>query len=94
MQVSRVLSHGKVESLESGFKLPKGTPFSIYVKPKGEVDAIDVLINVKCICDEQPSELPVPVNDWTPAEIVEIAPNSISLTDYDVYWGAGQRKDK
>ena len=89
MQSLRVLSHGKVTDLTSGFKLPSKAPFSVYVRPKTTAMAADIVISAKCICDTEVSELPVPLNDWTPAAIVELAPNTISLVDYDVYWGAG-----
>lgn len=50
----------------------------------------DTVVNCKCLCDKEASYLPVPIGDWTPAAIVEISPNAISLSDYDVYWGAGE----
>ncbi len=89
MQSLRVLSHGKITDLTSGFKLPKQVPFSVYVRPKDTTLDYDVVINAKCISDGEVSALPVPLYNWTPAAIVEIAPNAISLTDYDVFWGAG-----
>ncbi len=92
MQTLRVLSHGKVTDLENGFKLPQSAPFSVYVRPKTTAMAADIVISAKCICDTEVSELPVPLNDWTPAAIVELAPNTISLVDHDVYWGAGNIK--
>lgn len=92
MQTLRVLSHGKVTDLSSGFKLANKVPFSVYVRPKETTVQSDVTITAKCICDENASELPVPLCDWTPAAIVELAPNAISLADYDVYWGAGNPK--
>lgn len=92
MQTLRVLSHGKVTDLSSGFKLANKVSFSVYVRPKEDSLQNDVIITAKCICDESASELPVPLNDWTPAAIVELAPNAISLDDYDVFWGAGNPK--
>lgn len=89
MQILRVLSHGKIEDLSNGFKLPRQASFSVYVRPKEDTLANDILIECKCICDSGISALPVPLYNWTSAAIVEIAPNAISLTDYDVYWGAG-----
>lgn len=89
MQFLRVLSHGKLSNLSEGFKLPHDVPFSVYVRPKESTIDADIVINAKCICDKEASALPVPLYDWTPAEIVEIAPNAISLDSYDVYWGAG-----
>lgn len=92
MQVLRVLSHGKISDLSTGFKLEHDCPFSVYVRPKTSSLANDVVINARCICDASTSEIPVPLHDWTPAAIVELAPNAISLSDYDVYWGAGNTK--
>lgn len=89
MQALRVLSHGKIEDLSSGFSLQHKVPFSVYVRPKSDTLQTDVLIQAKCVCDEGVSALPVPLYDWTTAAIVEIAPNAIPLSDYDVYWGAG-----
>lgn len=90
MQTIRILSHGQIDDLSAVFKMK--TPFSVYVRPKQTNLDSDVLLNCKCICDDEMSVLPVALNDWTPAMIVEIAPNAISLADYDVYWGAGNPK--
>lgn len=89
LQTIRVCSHGIIENLSSGFKLRHNSPFSVYIRPKEDTLAYDVLLKCKCICDENVSALPVPLYNWSAAAIVEIAPNAISLTDYDVYWGAG-----
>lgn len=92
MQSLRVLSHGKITDLSNGFKLPGNVAFSVYVRPKETTLDYDKTLEVRCVCDEQASALPVPLYNWTPAAIVEIAPNAISLADYDVYWGAGNPK--
>ena len=82
----RVLSHGKVSDLSNGFDLG-GIPFSVFVRPKEATMETNVLLGCKCICDKDASALPVPLGDWTPAAIVSISPNAISLAEYDVYWG-------
>lgn len=87
MQYLRILSHGKITDLTNGFR--KNVPFSVYVRPKNDTLAQDILISCRCFCDEDTTALPVPLNDWTPAAIVEIAPNAIDLSEYEVYWGAG-----
>lgn len=87
LQDLRVLSHGKITDLTSGFK--PGFAFSVYVRPKDISMDADVVMDCRCLCDETATVLPVPLYNWTPAAIVEIAPNAISLVDYDVYWGAG-----
>ncbi len=89
MQSLRVLSHGKLTDLSEGFKLDGSVSFSVYVRPKETTLNNDVVLNCKCLCDTSVSALPVPLYNWTPAAIVEIAPNAISLDDYDVFWGAG-----
>lgn len=89
MQISRILTHGKIETLKEGFRLPHNSIFSVYVRPKEGIVETDLLVNCRCICDDKPSDLPVPLNEWTPAAIVEITPNAIELDMYDVYWGAG-----
>ena len=50
----------------------------------------NVLMDCKCICDQSASALPVPIGDWTPAEITEISPAAISLDTYDIFWGSGE----
>lgn len=94
MQVLRILSKGKVESLENGFSLPGGECFSLFVRAKGGGSSPQtLLIDCRLICDKISSELPVFVGDWTPAAIVEIAPNAIDLNAYEVFWGAGRMID-
>lgn len=89
-QYLRFLSHGMIADLSNGFK--RDYPFSIYIRPKETTMQTDVTVSCRLVCDESNSAFPVPLSDWTPAAIVEIAPNAISLADYDVYWGAGNPK--
>lgn len=91
MQFLRILTHGQITDLSNGFDLD-GQPFSIYVRPKSTVTNTDTTVSVQCFCDDAPSAMPVPFNDWTPACIKKIAANAISLSSYDVYWGAGNLK--
>lgn len=86
----RVLSKGEVSDLGKGFNLG-GKPFSVYVRSKSATEIVsDTLLNCKLICDNSFGNIPVPVGDWTPAAIVEIAPNAIDLQKYEIYWGAGE----
>lgn len=85
----RILSKGQITDLTNGFSL-NGKPFSIFVRRKRLTMDHDTVVNCKCLCDKEASDLPVPIGDWTPAAIVEISPDAISLSDYDVYWGAGE----
>ncbi len=94
MQSLRVLSHGKITDLSNGFSL-NGTPFSVWVRHKvmslmSPSTGTDVLLRCRLICDKEASDLPVTIGDWTPAMIAEISPDAISLSDFDVYWGAGE----
>ncbi|MDR0864953.1 MAG: hypothetical protein LBO74_08480 [Candidatus Symbiothrix sp.] len=89
MAGGRIVSHGKISDLTNGFSLPGNVPFSIYVKPKFVVSDIDAFLNVKCYQDENASEAPIVLNDWSPLAIVEIAPNSDILAQNDIYWGSG-----
>ena len=91
MQFLRILTHGKVASLTNGFKLDDGRPFSVYVRPKSSTDDVDVVVNAKCIGDSAASAIPVPLNAWSEAAIVELGNNAINLSSYDVYWGAGSK---
>ena len=86
----RIVSHGKIESLANGFKIGEdGVPFTIYVRPKNATSAIDVIIRLKCYQDDEASNVPVPLNDWSPLLVREIAPNNTLLNYYDIYWGSG-----
>lgn len=86
----RIVSHGKISDLTNGFMLPSGTPFSIYVRPKGTTTDIDMTLSVRCYQDESASEAPVALNDWSPLEVMEIAAGQNDLlSDYDIYWGSG-----
>jgi len=85
----RILSHGKITELSSGFSLG-GSPFSINVVPKNTTTETSINVSCRCICDKESSELPVLFYNWSPALIQEIPSNAIDLSDYDVYWGAGE----
>lgn len=87
----RIVSHGEITDLSSGFCLPNGALFSIYVRPRdsGET-AVDTVLSVKCYQDEEFSNAPLVYNDWSPLAIKEIAPNTEILLSCNVYWGSGQ----
>lgn len=85
----RIVAHGQVKSLDKPFSLPEGIPFSIYVRPKGPVEGLDVMLNVKCWQEQVFSDAPFVLNDWSPMAIKAIAPNADFLNTYDLYWGAG-----
>lgn len=89
MNGGRIVAHGKIDDLSSGFSLPNGEPFSIYIRPKNSVTALDTVLSVRCYQDNDFSEAPVAYNDWSPLAITEIASDNDILTDNDVYWGSG-----
>lgn len=88
----RILSKGKITDLSKAFSLG-GMPFSVFVKPKKASMETCTLLHCKLICDKQAGELPVPIGDWTPGAISSISPNGIDLSEYDVYWGAGEKAE-
>lgn len=90
MNGGRIVSHGKINDLSNGFKLPGDVPFSVYVRPKFSTSTLDTVLSVRCTQDEQLSEAPIVFNDWSPMAIVELAPDTELLKSYDVYWGSGQ----
>lgn len=90
MFVSRITCKGKVESLEHGFRLKDEQPFSVYIRPKTLTTMErDVLLNYKLYKEDAASEVPVPLFGWVELEVVEIAPSASLLSNYDIYWGAG-----
>ena len=89
MYALRILSKGQITDLTKGFSLG-GVPFSVFLKPKKVTMEQNTVIQARLICDKESGAFPVPVGDWTPAAIVAISPDAISLADYDVYWGAGE----
>ena len=86
----RILSKGRITDLTSGFSLG-GVPFSIFVKPRRTTMETSTLLHCRLICDKQASDFPVSMGDWTPGAISSISPNGIDLSEYDVYWGAGEK---
>lgn len=89
MNGGRIVSHGKIESLAQGFKLPGDMLFSVYARPKSTGSNVDTVLSVKCYQDEDFSDAPVAFHDWSPMAIKEIAPNDEILTTCDLYWGSG-----
>lgn len=91
MNQLKILSHGQVTDLSSGFSLGGGKGFSIFLKPKQATMLLNITVNCRCVNDNSFSVLPCPLNDWTPALIQSIGVNAIDLTEYDVYWGAHEQ---
>lgn len=87
----RIVSHGKISSLAMGFSLPNKEGFTIYARPKVgvEIDTPDIVLSVKCMTDENASEIPVALNEWNSLYLQSIEPNNEILNSVDLYWGAG-----
>lgn len=90
MYSTRCLAKGRIDDLSNGFRLSNGVPFSVFLWKKTSDDEYKVLVNCKLICDREMGDFPVLVDDWTPGVISELAPNSIDLEKYEVFWGAGE----
>jgi hypothetical protein len=90
MFAGRLSAHGQITDLSEGFKIDAALPFSICVVPKAATTDVLLLVDLKLWMDAGSSDFPVPLNDWTPGAIMEIAPEAIELADYDVYWACGQ----
>ena len=85
----RIVSHGKISSLAMGFSLPNKEGFTIYARPKVGVgiDTPDIVLSVKCMTDENASEIPVALNEWNSLYLQSIEPNNEILNSVDLYWG-------
>jgi hypothetical protein len=86
---TRIVSGGKIGSLTEAFSLPHGTPFTIYIRPKNEVDTVDTVLSVMLYQQDGFVNMPFLFYDWSPLCITEIAANSSLLSAFDIYWGSG-----
>lgn len=97
ISAGRITAHGKVASVDEGFFITNGAPFSILVIPIASVigrvisvsDNLGILINCKLSQSHTMSDLAVVFNQWTEGLIGYIHIDAIDLELYDVYWGAG-----
>lgn len=95
MIAGRLLSHGKIESLEQAevFDVPVSIMIVSKAKITGALIAPDsnqhLLVNLKLYQDDAASLFPCPIGQWTEGSIKEIAATAIELATYDVYWAAG-----
>lgn len=97
MFAGRVSSHGKITSLASAFSLQNGQPFALFIIPKSDgtvPDATTALVTCKLYQDDNASACPFTCNCWDAPAVREISVNGITLTDFDVYWGAGVDVDE
>jgi len=91
VSASRIVAHGKIESLANGFSLPNKEGFTIYARPKvgAEIATPDIVLSVKCMTDDKAAEIPVRLNEWNKLYLESIAPNADILESVDLYWGTG-----
>ena len=91
ISASRIVAHGKIESLANGFSLPNKEGFTIYARPKvgAEIATPDIVLSVKCMTDDKAAEIPVTLNEWNKLYLESIAPNADILESVDLYWGTG-----
>lgn len=91
LYAGRLLAHGKISAaqMEAGFSLKTQEPFSICVVPKEATTSTLILVDLMLLHDDESSDFPCPLGDWTPGAIKKIAPDAINLADYDVYWASG-----
>jgi hypothetical protein len=94
MKAQRVLSHGKIESLSTAFRLAKGHPFSLFIVPIDTAETEPVLVDCKLILDDESSDCPFNLRCWNEPAVIEISATGIDLGDYDVYWGTGSDEDE
>jgi len=85
----RIVKHGQITDLSAGFRLPENEPFTICIVPKTIQATHLTTVQCKLVSDTASGALPVIYNDWSPALIKNLEPNSIDLAHNDVYWGSG-----
>lgn len=93
MTDTRICAKGQITDLSHGFRLPNGSPFSLYVRPISDIvdsDSIptDTVVSCKLICDKEVGAFPLHIGDWTPGKIVFLPPNAIDTEKFEIYWGA------
>ena len=94
MSDARLIAKGRIDDLSKGFDLPNNTPFSLYIHSKNGLGESPLFIPCRLICDKEFGLFPVPVGDWNPGKFAALAPGSIDLRLYDVYWGASDNPYK
>jgi hypothetical protein len=87
----RLVSGGKITSLEAAFSLADGKLFTLYIVPKTGTGTTEIL-TVKMPGNEAACAMPFKVEEWNPLLITEIAADDI-LSTYDVYWASGEEAE-
>ena len=86
---NRINEVGKITDLTSDFTLRNQEAFSLYIHPKKDTDDIIIPVKVRPLRNEDYLDCPFTLDDWNSISVVSIKANAIDLTNYDVWWGAG-----
>ena len=90
LHAGRILSKGEITSLSQEFSLPQNVPFSLFLPRTASTASIEV-INCKLYQETAPGPCPVNVGGWTEPLLLSLpASNAGLLTNYRLFWGAGQ----
>ena len=100
-RATRALSHGKITSLTTAFRLKNGNPFSLVIVPKASVTAgvisapenAGLIVNCTMYEDDAAADYPVMFNWPSEALFFEISDSAIDLDNYDVYWSCGSEDE-
>lgn len=88
-KAGRISRHGKITALP--FSLEGNERFSVFLIPKAtDSDNVSVVLSAKLYHDETASDMPVVLEAWSEGCFIEIPSNASILSDYDIYWGAGE----
>lgn len=101
MKATRGGSHGKITSLENGFKLKSDLGFYILILEKASVtgrviaaqDTAAVLVSVILHQEDTASDYPFVLLQESVPMLRFIEANAIDLATYDVYWSCGQEAE-
>lgn len=95
MRANRILSHNEILDLDSAFSLHGGIPFSLFIITTDDpTETAPILVDCKLYQDDDSSDCPFNLNQWSEASVVEIAAEAIDLTKYRVFWGAGDNAEE
>jgi len=90
LRAGRVMSHGKIADLTTGFKLDGGgTPFALFIIEKATGDTIPVIVDCETWLGDSAEDCPFTPNVWDVPLLYSISNDGIDTDLYDVYWGAG-----
>ena len=85
MNAGRLGKHGEITSLAAAFSI-EGKYFSICVVPKVASTDVILIAQARLWNDDNASNFPFPINDWTPGIVAEIPAGAINTTNYYIFW--------